>query len=277
MKPLPIAILVSWLAAFAPAVSPAAATDGTFTGTWSGSFDIHFVDGHVVNDTVRLVLQQTGNAVAGTAGPKPDQQVPIRDGVANGKRLTFVVDSTPGKMWRVTLDRDGDRLMGEATGAIGDSEVKVVMGLNRVSSEISASPDPLYQKILALDTELFDSFNRCADPAQLARHATFFVKELEFYHDKGGASWTRDDYMNGVRNNVCGKFRRELDIASFRVWPIKGFGAISQGTHRFCHTPSTCEGVAQFTMIWREKEGQWQITRALSYDHREEQVPATGH
>ena len=140
-----------------------------------------------------------------------------------------------------------------------------------------AASDPLYQKILALDTAMFEAFNTCTDPAQLEKHASFFVQELEFYHDNGGASFTRDEYMKGVHDNVCGKFHRELDLASFRVWPIKGYGAISQGTHRFCHSPTTCEGVGQFTMVWREKDGQWQVTRVLSYDHREEHVPAKGH
>jgi hypothetical protein len=141
----------------------------------------------------------------------------------------------------------------------------------------TSTSGPLYQKLLALDTAMFDSFNKCADPAQLEKHASYFVKELEFYHDNGGASWTRDDYMKGVHDNVCGKFHRELDLASFHVWPIKDFGAIAQGTHRFCHSPTTCEGVGQFTMIWREKEGVWQITRAMSYDHQTDHRPAAGH
>ena len=136
--------------------------------------------------------------------------------------------------------------------------------------------DPLYQKILALDTAMFEAFNTCTDPARLEKHESFFVKELESYHDNGGASFTRDEYMKGVRDNVCGKFHRELDLESLRVWPIKGFGAISQGTHRFCHTPTTCEGAGQFTMIWRERDGQWQVTRVMSYDHREERVAAKG-
>jgi hypothetical protein len=137
-----------------------------------------------------------------------------------------------------------------------------------------AAADPLYQKILALDTAMFDAFNTCTDPAQLEKHASFLAKELETYHDNGGASWSRDAYMKAVRDNVCGKFHRELVPESFRVWPIKDYGAISQGTHRFCHTATTCEGVGQFTMIWREKDGRWQVTRVLSYDHRADQAPA---
>lgn len=148
--------------------------------------------------------------------------------------------------------------------------------LGGASSDAADGPpaDPLYQEILALDTAMFEAFNTCTDPAQLEKHASFFVKELEFYHDNGGASFTRDGYMKGVHDNVCGKFHRELELASFRVWPINGYGAISQGTHRFCHSAATCEGVAQFTMVWRKKDGQWQVTRALSYDHHAENVPA---
>jgi len=145
-----------------------------------------------------------------------------------------------------------------------------------LGAEPPASADPLYQKILALDTEMFEAFNTCSDPAKLAKHEAFFVKELEFYHDKGGPSFTRDEYMKGVRENVCGKFHRELVLETFRVWPIKDYGAISQGTHRFCHSATTCEGVGQFTMVWKLQEGKWVVTRTLSYDHREELVPAKG-
>jgi hypothetical protein len=31
--------------------------------------------------------------------------------------------------------------------------------------------------------------------------------------------------------------------------------------------------IGQFTMVWREKDGTWQVTRVMSYDHREEMVP----
>jgi len=142
---------------------------------------------------------------------------------------------------------------------------------------VAAEPDPLYQQILALDTEMFQAFNTCSDPKQLEKHASFFVKDLEFYHDNGGATFTRDEYMKGVHDNVCGKFHRELVLETFRVWPINGYGAISQGTHRFCHSATTCEGVGQFTMIWHQVDGKWIVTRTMSYDHKTEQVPAQGH
>jgi hypothetical protein len=138
------------------------------------------------------------------------------------------------------------------------------------------SPDALYQKMLALDTAMFDSFNRCADPAQFEKHAKFFAKDVEFYHDLGGVLMGADAVMETTKKNVCGKFRRELDVASFRVWPIPGYGAMVMGTHRFCHTPTTCEGVGEFTTVWKQTGDEWVVTRALSYAHRSlETAPAT--
>jgi hypothetical protein len=132
----------------------------------------------------------------------------------------------------------------------------------------AATSDPLYQKMLALDTAMFDSFNRCADPAQLAKHATFYARDVEFYHDRGGVEWGVDAVIDSTRKNVCGKFRRELDAVSFRVSPIPGFGAMTFGTHRFCHTPTTCEGAAEFAIVWKQTGDEWQATRVLSYAHR---------
>ena len=269
MKLRVITSILAWLAAVASTTCPAAtAADAPFTGTWSGSFEIHFADGRISNETAWLVLQQSGKSVTGTAGPRADQQSPIRGGVASRNQLTFDADSTQGKTLKVTLKRNGNRLAGEATGEIGEDKVRAVLDLTPVSNATAAVPDPLYQKMLALDTAMFDSFNNCADPAQLAKHAAFFDKDVEFYHDQGGVEWGAAAVIDSTRQNVCGKFRRELDPASFRVFPIPGFGAMTTGTHRFCHTPTTCEGIGEFTMVWRQTGDVWQVTRALSFAHR---------
>jgi hypothetical protein len=130
--------------------------------------------------------------------------------------------------------------------------------------------DKLVQEITRLDHDFFDSFNRCADPAQLASHANWLDPNLEFYHDQGGVTWTADAYLQGVKNNVCGKFARELVPGSMKVSPIKDFGAFSTGTHRFCHFDTgRCEGEADFAILWRQgDDGRWTITRVVSYAHR---------
>lgn len=122
--------------------------------------------------------------------------------------------------------------------------------------------------IAALDTDLFDAFNRCADPAQLARHAAFFAPDVEFYHDTGGVTWTREAMLANTRTHACGHYTRSLVPGSLRVSPVKDFGAIATGVHRFCQAGAArCEGEADFAMVWRLRDGEWQVTRVLSYGH----------
>ena len=131
------------------------------------------------------------------------------------------------------------------------------------------SSEALFDNIAALDSAVFDAFNHCSSPGELQKYASYFSPDVEFYHDTGGVTWTRDAMVANTAKNVCSHFRRELVSGSLRVYPIKDFGAIEQGVHRFCQFKTgTCEGIADFVMIWRNQHGTWQITRALSYGHR---------
>lgn len=132
-------------------------------------------------------------------------------------------------------------------------------------------PETLQREVANLDAMFFDGFNRCADPDALAGHASLLDPKLEFYHDQGGVTWTAQAYLEGVRNNVCGKFARELVPGTLKVYPIKDFGAMETGTHRFCHFDTgRCEGEAEFTIVWHlDEHKRWRVTRALSYAHRE--------
>lgn len=127
----------------------------------------------------------------------------------------------------------------------------------------------LAEAIAGLDAALFDAFNHCADPPQLARHAGYFDEAVEFYHDTGGVTWTREAMLDNTRRHACGRYTRQLVEGSLRVHPVAGFGAISQGSHRFCASGSDgCEGLADFTMVWQWRDGRWSVTRVLSYGHR---------
>ena len=131
------------------------------------------------------------------------------------------------------------------------------------------SQGQLFTQIAQLDSEAFDAFNRCSDPAQLQKHAGYFDANVEFYHDTGGVTWTRDAMLANTAKYVCGNFTRELVPGTLKVYPIKDFGAIAQGAHRFCQAASgKCEGLADFAIVWRHENGKWRITRVLSYGHR---------
>ena len=127
----------------------------------------------------------------------------------------------------------------------------------------------LLDTVARLDDAVFASFNQCEDAAQLRRHAGYFASDVEFYHDTGGVTWSRDDMLANTAKHVCGKIRRELVAGSLAVYPIKDFGAIEQGVHRFCQVDTgRCEGMADFVIVWRHQDDQWHATRVLSYGHR---------
>lgn len=134
---------------------------------------------------------------------------------------------------------------------------------------VDQAADPLTDTIAKLDTAVFDAFNRCSTPVQLQQHASYFAPDVEFYHDEGGVTWSRQEMVRNTEKYACGKFRRELVPGTLKAFPINGFGAIEQGTHRFCQFSSnTCDGTADFVIVWRNQSGIWEITRVLSYGHR---------
>lgn len=132
-------------------------------------------------------------------------------------------------------------------------------------AQTPSSPPELQATIAALDARLFDAYNNC----DLKSFEKLFVPNVEFYHDTGGVTWTRKAVIDNTRKYICGKVRRKLVAGSLAVYPIKDFGAIEAGEHRFCEIQSnSCEGIAKFLMVWRLKNGQWQVTRVLSFGHR---------
>lgn len=147
---------------------------------------------------------------------------------------------------------------------------KLFILLSALAGGAHATDNPaLAATVARLDAEMFGAFNNCDKPGQLEKYASYFDPHIEFYHDNGGVTWTRDAMIAQTANNVCGKYRRQLVPGSLNVSPVKDFGAIATGSHTFCQLGSDkCEGIAEFTLVWRLRDGVWQVTRALSYGHR---------
>ena len=127
----------------------------------------------------------------------------------------------------------------------------------------------LQSKMMRLDTALFDSFNHCNNPEQLAKHASYFAEGVEFYHDNGGVTWDRNSMIANTKQYACGKYTRELVSGTFEVFTIKDFGVMTKGTHIFCQNGGNkCDGKADFVMLWHDLGDKLEITRVLSYGHR---------
>lgn len=117
-----------------------------------------------------------------------------------------------------------------------------------------------------LDAALFDSYNKC----DLERFKSFFVDDVEFYHDQGGVTLGSAALTESVKKNICGKTTRELVPGTLKVYYMKGYGMLETGVHRFHHPGhEDTEGVGegQFIHLWQYKDGAWKITRVISYDH----------
>ena len=117
-----------------------------------------------------------------------------------------------------------------------------------------------------MDSILFNAFNS----RDIEIFKNLFTADLEFYHDKGGLT----DYAYTIQSlkNTAAKndgLRRDLLPGSLEVYPIKDYGAIQIGTHRFCHVENGKQdcGTFKFVHVWKKIGDEWKIARVVSYDH----------
>ena len=134
----------------------------------------------------------------------------------------------------------------------------------RIHAQTAPAPDSLFQTIQSLDTQLFDAYNQC----DLRKLGSLVTEDLEFYHDKTGLAVGRQALVDAVKKNICGKVTRHLVPGTLKVYPIASYGAVEIGVHRFHHPGNDADvGEAKFVMLWRNKDGVWQIARVISFDH----------
>lgn len=141
-----------------------------------------------------------------------------------------------------------------------------MVSFNAQSAQNVQQHDELFHTIEAQDAALFDSYNKC----ELEKFSSFFVDDVEFYHDQGGVTLGKKDLTESIKNNICGKVTRELVPGTLEVYPIHNFGAVEMGVHRFHHPghdDTQPVGEGKFVHLWQYKDGAWKITRVISYDH----------
>lgn len=122
----------------------------------------------------------------------------------------------------------------------------------------------LYKTIVALDSAFFHTYNTCE--INLEKYAQFYDENIEFYHDNGGFINSKKDLVEGTKKNICGKVTRELVKGSIEVYPIKDFGAIEMGLHKFHNKeePNSIPKVGRFTIIWKKTNSVWKIVKVIS-------------
>ncbi|MDX6183683.1 nuclear transport factor 2 family protein [Flavobacterium sp. Fl-77] len=123
----------------------------------------------------------------------------------------------------------------------------------------------LYETIVVLDSLFFNAYNTCE--VNLETYGNFYADDIEFYHDNGGIMTSKNAIIEGTQKNICGKVTRELVKGSIEVYPIKNFGAIEIGLHKFHNNtePKNAKSnIGRFMIIWKNDNNNWKITRVVS-------------
>ena len=118
--------------------------------------------------------------------------------------------------------------------------------------QTSKPPDALFETIKSLDAKLFDAYNHC----NLETLGSMVSDDLEFYHDQTGLMVGKAPFLAATKQNICGKVQRSLLEDTLEVYPLKGYGAVEIGIHRF-HHPNEPDNVgdAKFVTIWHDDNG----------------------
>jgi ketosteroid isomerase-like protein len=136
------------------------------------------------------------------------------------------------------------------------------------TQKLPMKQEELFKTIADLDHKVFDAIDRCDMQAE----ASFWSDDAEFYHDKDGLSVGGKQIVEDIKNNLCGKVKRELVPGTLEVFPLGDYGAVEMGVHRFLHPYQQDHGEigeARFIHVWQLKDGHWKITRVISVDHHE--------
>jgi len=135
----------------------------------------------------------------------------------------------------------------------------------REKKPVTKSP-ALYEAIAAQDSMLFAAYNN----QDIQSIKAFFAPGIEWFKDNNGLL----DYNTVVTNleglfSRDGKLTRTLLKNSLEIYPVKNYGAIETGVHRFRHMENGKQivGTFKFLMIWKKQDDKWLVTKVVSYDH----------
>ena len=143
-------------------------------------------------------------------------------------------------------------------------------------SQDNEKQSELYHLLKEKDSIMFELSYNQLDTSILEELAT---DDIEFYHDQGGATYTKEDFINGMKGlgTLSYKARRVLIPNSTKVFPMykngKLYAALLEGAHAFYakepnDKPEYLTSTAKYTTLWVLMEGEWKMSRIYSYDHQ---------
>lgn len=139
----------------------------------------------------------------------------------------------------------------------------------------------LYKSIKEKDSLLFNlGFNNC----DIKQFENSVSENFEFYHDQAGITNSKAAFILGIKNGLCKlayKPKRTLAENAMEVYPLEKngilYGAIQTGVHNFYaiegNNPEYLTSVAKFTHVWILENGDFKLSKGLSYDHKDFDKP----
>ena len=143
----------------------------------------------------------------------------------------------------------------------------------KLTAQTNTQPTPAEAvKMIAYHDSIFwQAYNVC----DVEKMSTYFTNDMEFYHDKGGPTFTLAKFKESMKTGLCGNpnwhLRREAVTGTVQAFPLHNYGGLISGEHIFyvkeAGKPEYLDGYGKFTQLWQFKDGQWKMSRILSYDH----------
>lgn len=135
-------------------------------------------------------------------------------------------------------------------------------GISSTIPEYKPDDQELHNTIVAMDKAYFDAYNSC----DLVTQTDMYSDDIEFYHDQGGVMTVKQDIIDAIEKNICGKVTRELVESSTEVYPIKDYGAVQIGYHKFHNNqePNVPSIPSKFIMLWQYDNDKWKIAKVIS-------------
>jgi len=154
---------------------------------------------------------------------------------------------------------------------------KTLLAICLLSNVVNAqtSSDNIAKTVLQKDSLFWTAYNNC-DIENMLQYVT---DDVEFYHDKNGVLHGKDNFRIAFQKNLCGnkdyRLRREPLKKSANVFPMKSgdtlYGGLISGEHLFYVSETgkkeRLDGVAKFMNLWVLQNGNWRMSRVISYDH----------
>ncbi|WP_010179119.1 serine hydrolase [Aquimarina agarilytica] len=250
-----------------------------------GTFLISVMNGEGLSDEV--VKEMHSNQVASTNGKyfglgfekylfKDGNYALAHGGSDNGvKALTFMFPKTKQGFLVFTNSDNGtkifEKVLTKYLGIYGEEIIETEIGKKKVRSTINVlkreavqkiENKELYNEILKMDSIFFEAYNNC----DLKKQDALYADDIEFFHDKGGFMNSKKDIIEATKRNICGKVTRTLLKEQLEIYPIKDYGAIQIGYHKFYNNQEPKEEsiTVKFIVVWKNDNGNWKLKKVIS-------------